>query len=92
MTRREWHLEALAAARRAQFPLSEARQAMIDCRKALLNASDEPRAAEIHRILMESIHSPPALQALVVALQNDPILDEPKDLMSAGEVSVDGED
>ena len=87
MKTREWHEAALNSARHGLFELQVARQAMMDARRALECAGDKARADEVHRILMESHRSAPALQALVNALQSDPILDKPMDIMSSGEVS-----
>lgn len=85
MTPKEWHLEALSCARRALFEYQVANQAMYDMRKALQNREHRDGAEATERIIEFVYKVPTMLRDLVNYLERDPILDEPKDLHSAGD-------
>lgn len=96
MTALEWHKQALSCARRALFEYQVANQAMYDARKALACRGEaEKRVGALghddthlkwaDKIARIGCDIPPTLQDLVNALERDPILDEPKDIHSAGD-------
>ena len=89
MTPKEWHLEALHALERALFEYQVANQAMYDARRALECAGDPDRAALVDGMAAYGGPIPGRLQIIVNALRSDPILDEPKDIHSAGEDDAD---
>jgi len=90
MTPREWHMHAIRSLERAILNYGLANQAMYDARRALECAQEPLRAELISDIVYAPSELPGHLQNLLNVLNNDPILDEPMDIDSAGEGPTDG--
>jgi hypothetical protein len=84
-------MHAIRSLERAQSYYGLANQAMYDARRAFECARDGEREARIHFIIGGTYSIPGTLQMLLNDLRNDPILDEPKDIDSAGEGPPDDE-
>lgn len=90
MNQREWREQALARCQSAVWALSEASQALIDARRASETAGDwDAHGRALDTLLTRLWPIREALEATRNKMRDDPALDVPKDLMSAGEVSPD---